>query len=144
MPQATKMTFCPSTGTENPFPSNAAFWRGFHGNKPWRYNPWTGLARAENDVFSDWQGLLILAPGDERDPILLEMLNSAQGAIRRIARAGWRARVIDLDDMVVNVTKGSGVDAQDYHYRLTDEEERRSFFALVRQAKPVYFDPDEI
>ena len=64
-PQRKLMLVCPMTGKPEPYPSDAAQWRKYHGEAAWLYNPWTTLRRDARDVGTDTTGLLIDDSSDE-------------------------------------------------------------------------------
>lgn len=51
----------PVSGSEKPFPSQAAQYREWHGKIAWLYNPWTGEKRIHADVATDPFGYSIAA-----------------------------------------------------------------------------------
>ena len=58
------MKFDPATGEQRPYPSHAAQWRRWHGERTaWLFDPWTGYRRSAVDVGSDIVGQLIVPVG---------------------------------------------------------------------------------
>lgn len=62
--QRTPMKFSPHTGMPHPAPAVAHEWRDYHGSTAWLFNPWTGNARAPEDIGSDVLGVLIIPAGE--------------------------------------------------------------------------------
>lgn len=55
------MIFCPATGIEKPYPSEANQYRDYHGKVAWLYNPYSGCKRDARDVGTDTFGVAIIA-----------------------------------------------------------------------------------
>ena len=56
------MRYCPATGSDKPYPSEAEQWRKYHGATAWLFNPWTGSRRTAEDIGSDVFGLICMPP----------------------------------------------------------------------------------
>ena len=54
------MKFCPATGVEKPYPSEANKYRLYHGKVAWLFNPYSGERRNALDVGSDCFGHAIV------------------------------------------------------------------------------------
>lgn len=66
MIQDSIMLFDPVTKMSKPFPSHAMQYRYYNGMIPWKYNPWTGAIRYEEDIKTDPCGLNIQVESSTR------------------------------------------------------------------------------
>lgn len=64
------MQYCPATGREKPYPSEAGQYRDYHGKVAWLFNPYTGEKRSADDIGYDTFGHNIMDAGKPHSPLI--------------------------------------------------------------------------
>lgn len=59
--------------------------------------------------------------------------NYAWGTANKLQANGWGCVMDDEENLVFRTTKGSGIDGQEYHWRLLEDEDWGNFRAFVKQ-----------
>lgn len=62
----------------------------------------------------------------------LQRYNGAWGSINALSRAGWSFEMVDEEELCVRTLKGKGIDTQDYHWNLMEDEDWKNFRAFVK------------
>lgn len=139
--QQAPMKFDPYTGRANPTITNAAHYRDKF-NLQWCYDPWTRAFRYDAR-HHDFVGITIVEPGAEPDSQHLAELQRIAGLCAYLQRCEYFALVLDVDALTIKVCHIT--DREFWRYlRLTNEDDRAEFDALVAAARPLVFDESEI